>query len=67
MNEPTPRREITHVSPRVAQLYAALSEKTVARDLAALEAAQLVVREGEIVMPNFNLVLELLPMRAKRS
>ena len=67
LNEPTPRREITHVSPRVAELYAALSEKTVGRDLAALEAAHLVIRDGELVMPNFGLVLEFLPMRATRS
>jgi len=64
LREPTPRREITHVSPRVAELYAGLSDKTVARDLGALEAADLVSREGELIGPNFALVLEFLPLRA---
>ena len=61
---PTPRREITHVSPHVAELYAGLSEKTVSRDLATLEAAQLIVRKDELLAPNFGLVLEFLPLRA---
>ena len=61
---PTPRRGITHVSPRVAELYAGLSDKTLARDLAALEAAGLIAREDELIAPNFGLVLELLPLRA---
>jgi len=61
---PTPRREITHVSPHVAELYAGLSEKTVSRDLAALAAAQLIEREDELITPNFGLVLEFLPLRA---
>lgn len=61
---PTPRREITHVSPRVAELYVGLSEKTVGRDLAALEANELIVRRDEHIAPNFGLVLEFLPLRA---
>jgi Fic family protein len=64
---PTPRREITHVSPHVAELYAGLSEKTVSRDLAALEAAGLIVRKDDLLAPNFGLVLEFLPLRAPRG
>ena len=52
------------MSPRVAELYAGLSEKTVARDLAALEAAQLIEREDELIAPNFGLMLVFLPLRA---
>lgn len=62
--EPTSRREITHVSPRVAELYAGLSDKTATRDLNALASAGLVVREGDTITPNFGVVLEFLPMRA---
>jgi len=64
LNKPTARREITHVSPRVAELYAGLSDKTATRDLGALEAADLIVRDGDTIAPNLGLVLEFLPMRA---
>ncbi len=67
LTKPTHRRDITHVSPRIAELYAGLSDKTVTRDLSALEAAELVVREGDVISPNFGLVLEFLPMRATPS
>jgi Fic family protein len=61
---PTPRHKVTHVSPRVAELYAGLSEKTVARDVATLEAAELIVRKDGLLAPNFGLVLGFLPLRA---
>ena len=64
LHQPTARREITHVSPRVAELYAGLSDKTASRDLAALEAAELIVRRGDVIAPNYGLVHELLPLRA---
>ena len=65
--KPTARREITHVSPRVAELSAGLSDKTATRDLNALASAGLVVRDGDTIAPNFGLVLKLLPMRATAS
>lgn len=64
LTKPTDRREITHVSPRVAELYAGLSDKTATRDLNALELAGLVVRDGDTIASNYGLVLEFLPMRA---
>ena len=64
LHQPTARREITHVSPRVAELYAGLSDKTAGRDLAVLEAAELIVRRGDVIAPNYGLVHELLPLRA---
>lgn len=67
LREPTDHRAITHVSPRVAELYAGLSDKTAKRDLGALETAGLIVRNGDTIAPNFGLVLEFLPMRATPS
>jgi len=65
LSKPTTRREITHVSPRVAELYAGLSDKTATRDLNALETAKLIARDGDTIAANYGLVLEFLPMRAQ--
>lgn len=43
---PTPRSEITRVSPRVAEAYAGKGAKTVARDLNLLLKMDLIRREG---------------------
>lgn len=64
---PTARREITHVSPRVAEMYAGLSDKTATRDLGALDSAGLIVRDGDAIAPNYGLALKFLPMRATPS
>jgi Fic family protein len=64
MTGPTQRREVTHVSARVAEAYAGLSDKTIQRDLADLEAAGLLLRESDLLRPNFELVRAFLPVRA---
>jgi Fic family protein len=65
--EPTNRAELTQLSPEVARLYATKSPKTLTRDLHALEALDLVVREGERLRPNRDLLLSFLPLQAPRE
>jgi Fic family protein len=67
LSEPTERSRMTRLSPEVARLYATTSQKTLTRDLQAVEALGLVVREGERFRPKTESLLSFLPLRAPRG
>jgi hypothetical protein len=58
---PTPRKKLTHVSPRVAEEFAGKGDKTLSRDLNELMAMNLIVKEGVSYRPNHSLLLAFLP------
>jgi Fic family protein len=67
LSEPTERSRLTQLSPEVARLYAAASQKTLTRDLHAVEALGLVVRDGELFRPKRESLLSFLPLQAPRE
>jgi len=60
-NGPVPRARLTAVSPRVAELYAPLTPKTLSRDLEALEEKRLIRREPAGYVANREMILAFLP------
>jgi Fic family protein len=60
---PTPRNQLTRVSPRVAADYAGVGTKTLARDIDALLKAKLLVELENGYAPNRDLILTFLPRR----
>ena len=66
-NNPTPRSNITTITPRIALEYAGKTPKTVTRDLNLLEERGLIVRTAGGFMPNLDLVRAFLPAHADRS
>jgi Fic family protein len=67
LTEPTQRSRLTQLSPAVAKLYATASQKTLTRDLHAVEALGLVVRDGESFRPKRESLLSFLPLQAPRE
>ena len=67
LSEPTARSRMTQLSPGVAKLYATASQKTLTRDLQAMEALGLVVRDGELFRPKRESLLSFLPLQAPRD
>jgi len=67
LSEPTERSHLTQLSPEVARLYATTSQKTLTRDLHAVEALGLVVRDGELFRPQRESLLSFLPLQAPRE
>jgi len=65
--EPTERSRLTQLNPEVARLYATASQKTLTRDIHAVEALGLVVREGELFRPRRESLLSFLPLQAPRE
>lgn len=65
--EPTERSRLTQLNPEVARLYATASQKTLTRDLHAVEALGLVVREGERFRPRRESLRSFLPLQAPRQ
>ncbi len=63
-NVSVPLHQLTEVSPRVAVLYASLSNRTLLRDVKALLAENLVKIDAEGIRANKELVLAFLPTRA---
>ena len=64
-NVSVPLHQLTELSPRVAVLYASLSNRTLLRDVKALLAENLVKIDAEGVRPNKEVVLAFLPTRAR--
>jgi Fic family protein len=60
-DEAVPFSGIRHVSPRIAEAYAGKTDKTVRRDLNALESLGLVARTGEGYRLRFDKMLAFLP------
>jgi len=62
--EPVPLSGIRHISPRIAEAYASKTEKTVRRDLNALESMNLIVRSRDGVRAHKEVMLAFLsPVR----
>jgi hypothetical protein len=66
-DEPTLRKDLPLVSPRVAMSYAGKGEKTLTRDLNALKGMNLIVRKGKGYVPHRNLILAFLPPRCETA
>jgi hypothetical protein len=62
-DEPVLRKNLVHVSPRVAEAYAGTGEKTLGRDIKALLELQLLARIGDGFIANKALILAFLPPR----
>jgi Fic family protein len=62
-DEPVHRKNLVHVSPRVAEAYAGTGEKTLGRDIKALLELQLLARIGDGYIANKALILAFLPPR----
>lgn len=60
---PTPLSSIWKLSPRLAQLYAAKSEKTIQRDLESLMGLELAIRRQGGYVANRDKILQFLPSR----
>ena len=60
---PTPRKKLTHVSPRVAEEYAGKGDRTLSRDINELIIMNLIIKEGADYRPNHGLILAFLPPR----
>ncbi len=67
LTEPTERSRLTQLNPEVARLYATASQKTLTRDIHAVEALGLVVRDGELFRPRRESLLSFLPLQAPRE
>ena len=52
LNVPVRRRDIRHLTPRLAESYAGKTDKTITRDLNALDEMGLITRSRHIVMAN---------------
>jgi Fic family protein len=58
---PVPRAVIRHVSPRIAESYARLTEKTIQRDIKNLKDMNLLIEGKEGIEANRRLMLAFLP------
>jgi Fic family protein len=56
--------EIDQLSTRLAKAYAGMHPRTPARDVEALEARGLLIREGKLVRANQDLIAGFLPIKA---
>jgi len=63
MTEPISFKEIRHVSPRIAELYANRTEKTITRDITELIDMNLLKREKGGYKANSEKILAFLPLR----
>ena len=61
--EPVAVGKITELTPRLAKTYAGISAKTLQRDLAAVEAMELIERHADGVRARRELILAFLPWR----
>lgn len=63
----TSRSQITRLNPDLAVMYAGKTHKTLTRDLNKLVAAGLIVREGNSVRPQIEIMQAFLPLRVEPS
>jgi Fic family protein len=59
--KPVPKGEIRRLNPKVAELYARKTPKTLSRDLNALKKKELISLEGDEVRANKEIILAFLP------
>lgn len=60
--DPIPLSEIRHVTPRVAEMYAGLNQKTIWRDLRVLQKMKLVTKESGGYKINIELMMAFMPI-----
>ncbi len=63
--QPKPRAEIRRLSPELAEAYAGKTERTLTRDLNALERMELILRSPEGWIPRSDSVLAFMPPQAR--
>ena len=63
--EPIPRGRLRHLSPALAEAYAHKTERTLSRDLNALERMNLIWRSEDGWWPNSDSVLGFMPSQAR--
>ena len=63
LSAPVSLSQVTSISPRVARSYAMKSQKTLSRDIAALEKEQLILRTPQGIEANKRLILAFIPAR----
>lgn len=61
--EPIPLKDIRHVSPRIAELYASKKDRTISRDINELISMELLERKGKGFLPKRERMLAFLPAR----
>lgn len=61
--EPIPLKDIRHVSPRIAELYASKKDRTISRDINELISMELLERKGKGFFPKRERMLAFLPAR----
>lgn len=66
-SEPVSRRDLTGLSPALARAYAGTTDKTVSRDLNALEEMHLIRRTPEGFVAQREFILAFLPVRNARA
>jgi Fic family protein len=59
--EPVPKGEIKHLNPKLAEMYATKTPKTLSRDLNELMSKNLISIEGETIRANKEIILAFLP------
>lgn len=59
--------EIPELTPKLAQLYAGKTSKTLTRDLHELVAANLIVRSSDGIKANTNRILQFLPLKKRTN
>jgi Fic family protein len=63
--QPKPRAELRRLSPDLAEAYAGKTERTLTRDLNALERMELILRTPEGWIPRSDSVLAFMPPQAR--
>jgi Fic family protein len=61
MGSPVQQSNVRHISPKIAEAYASLTEKTLTRDINALIELKLIVKTPDGLIANKNLMRAFLP------
>ncbi len=61
-SQPFSISEIRHATPRIAEMYANLSQKTVERDIQELQHQELLIKEGKRYRIHLELMLAFMPV-----
>jgi DNA-binding HxlR family transcriptional regulator len=64
-NEAVPFNQIRHITPRIAEAYAGMTDRTILRDLEKLEQQQLIKRTTHGYSANIDVLLSLMPRQRR--
>jgi Fic family protein len=64
-NEAVPFNQIRHITPRIAEAYAGMTDRTILRDLEKLEQQDLVRRTTQGYRANIEILLSLMPRQRR--